>query len=81
MAAMGVKIRSYKVFAAWAGEKAGRLKLNGHLLWRSPLTDLEETELLRLGVEPHPLADDESAGQFAGQLTRLARLVVTVRSS
>ncbi|HEY6792288.1 MAG TPA: hypothetical protein VI365_33750, partial [Trebonia sp.] len=49
--ATGVKIRSYKVFAAWAGEKAGRLKLNGHLLSRSPLSDLEETEMLRLGVE------------------------------
>ncbi len=51
MAVMGVKIRGYKVFAAWAGEKAGRFKLNGHLLSRSPLSDLEETEMLRLGVE------------------------------
>lgn len=51
MAAVGVKIRGYKVLAAWAGEKAGRLKLNGHLLSRSPLSDLEETEMLRLGVE------------------------------
>lgn len=51
MAAAGVKIRGYKVLAAWAGEKAGRLKLNGHLLSRSPLSDLEETEMLRLGVE------------------------------
>jgi hypothetical protein len=51
MAALGVKIRGYKVFAAWAGEKAGRLKPNGHLLSRSPLSNLEETELLRLGVE------------------------------
>jgi hypothetical protein len=51
MAAVGVKIRGYKVFAAWVGEKAGRLKLNGHLLSRSPLSDLEETEMLRLGVE------------------------------
>ncbi len=51
MATVGVKIRAYKVFAAWAGEKAGRLKLNGHLLTRSPLSDLEETEMLRLGVE------------------------------
>ena len=51
MAALGVKIRGYKVFAAWAGEKAGRLKPNGHLLSRSPLSNLEETEMLRLGVE------------------------------
>jgi uncharacterized protein (UPF0548 family) len=51
MAALGVKVRGYKVFAAWAGEKAGYLKLNGHLLTRSPLSALEETEFLRLGVE------------------------------
>jgi hypothetical protein len=51
MTAVGVKVRGYKVLAAWAGEKAGRLKLNGHLLSRSPLSALEETEMLRLGVE------------------------------
>jgi hypothetical protein len=51
MTILGIKIRGYKVFAAWAGEKAGRLKLNGHLLTRSPLSDLEEAEILRLGVE------------------------------
>lgn len=51
MAALNVQIRGYKVFAAWAGEKVGRLKLNGHLLTRSPLSDLEEAEFLWLGVE------------------------------
>ena len=51
MAALGIPVRGYKVFAAWAGEKAARLKLNGHLLTRSPLSSLEETEMLRLGVE------------------------------
>jgi hypothetical protein len=51
MAAVGVKIRGYKVFAAWAGEKASRLKLNGHVLSRSSLSALEEAEMLRLGVE------------------------------
>lgn len=51
MKALGVPVRSYKVFAAWAGEKAGRVKFNGRLLARSPLSDLEELELLRLGVE------------------------------
>jgi hypothetical protein len=51
MITLGVKVRGYKMFAAWAGEKAGRLKFNGHLLSRSPLSDLEETEMLRLGVE------------------------------
>jgi hypothetical protein len=51
MAALDVKVRRYKVGAAWIGEKAGRLKLNGHLLTRSPLSNLEELEILRLGVE------------------------------
>jgi hypothetical protein len=51
MTGLGVKPRGYKVFAAWAGEKAGRLKFNGHLRTRSPLSDMEETEMLRLGVE------------------------------
>ena len=36
MSALGVPVRSYKVRAAWIGEKAARLKLNGYLLARSP---------------------------------------------
>lgn len=51
MASLGVAVRTYKVGAAWFGEKAGRLKFNGRLLARSPLSDLEELELLRLVVE------------------------------
>ncbi len=51
MAALDVPVRAYKVYAAWIGEKAGRLKLNGRLLSRSPLSSLEELEIMRLGVE------------------------------
>jgi hypothetical protein len=51
MAALGIKVRRYKVSAAWIGEKAGRLKFNGRLFARSPLSNLEELEMLRLGVE------------------------------
>jgi hypothetical protein len=51
MAALGIAVRTYKVRAAWIGEKAGRLKPNGRLFTRSPLSRLEELELLRLGVE------------------------------
>ncbi len=51
MKALDLPVRAYKVCAAWVGEKAGRLKFNGRLLARSPLSDLEELELLRLGVE------------------------------
>jgi hypothetical protein len=51
MAALQIPVRQYKVRAAWMAEKAGRLKLNGRLMTRSPLSSLEELELLRLGVE------------------------------
>jgi hypothetical protein len=51
MAALGIPIRHYKVYVAWIGEKAGRLKFNGRLTSRSPLSSLEELEMLRLGVE------------------------------
>lgn len=51
MAALGVPPRRYKVWAGWVGEKAGRLKPNGHLLSRSPLSELEELEIMMLGVQ------------------------------
>jgi hypothetical protein len=51
MGALGVPVRQYKVAAAWAAEKVGRLKLNGRLLDRSPLSSLVELETLRLGIE------------------------------
>ena len=51
MTTLGMPVRRYKVGVAWAAEKAGRLKLNGSLLTRSPLSNLEELEMLRLGVE------------------------------
>jgi hypothetical protein len=50
MAVLAVPVRAYKVYAGLIGERAGRLKLNGRLLARSPLSSLEELELLRLGV-------------------------------
>ena len=40
-----------KVAASWGAEKLGRLKLNGELLSYSPLSRLEELELILLGVE------------------------------
>ena len=51
MSTLGIAIRTYKVYAAWIGEKAGLLKFNGHLLTRSPLSSLEELEILELGVQ------------------------------
>jgi hypothetical protein len=51
MTALGVTVRQYKAGLAWLGEKAARLKPNGRMGARSPLSLLEEIELMRLGVE------------------------------
>ncbi|MEU2350620.1 hypothetical protein [Modestobacter sp. NPDC049651] len=48
--ALGLPVRQYKQVAVWAAEKASRLKLNGHLLSRSPLSDLVEFEFLASAV-------------------------------
>jgi hypothetical protein len=47
---LGVGRDRVKTAAAWMAEKAGRLKPNGHLLSYSPLSRLEELEILLLGV-------------------------------
>lgn len=46
-----VPVRRYKLYTAAAAELAGRLKFNGHLLTRSPLSVIVELEMLRLGIE------------------------------
>ena len=51
MGAVGAGRDRLKVVGAWAGEKVGRLKLNGRLLGYSPLSRVVELEGLRLGVE------------------------------
>jgi len=51
MAELDVEVQQYKLAAAWVVERAGRLKLNGHLLSRSPLSSVVELEGLKLGVE------------------------------
>jgi len=69
-----------KTAAAWAGEKAARVKLNGRIFGYSALSRLEELEALLMGIRGkqalwealrevslrHPLVD-------ADELTRLAR--------
>lgn len=51
MSALGIDIRHYKLAGAWVAERVGRLKLNGHLLSRSPLSSVVELEGMQLGVE------------------------------
>jgi rubrerythrin len=43
--------RSYKVRLGWIAERAGRLKMNGRLVRRSPLSSLLELEALRVAIE------------------------------
>ena len=50
MAALGLPVRQYKQVASWLGEKLSRAKLNGHLLSRSPLSDLVEFEFIATAV-------------------------------
>lgn len=51
MSALDIGIARYKLAGAWVAERAGRLKLNGRLLSRSPLSSLVELEGMKLGVE------------------------------
>ena len=71
MALLGVPVRHYKTAAAWLGERAGRLKFNGRLRTRSPLSGLEELELLRLGVEGKA-AGWRTVRELAGSEPRLS---------
>ncbi|WP_200308468.1 hypothetical protein [Streptomyces adelaidensis] len=50
MKRLGIPARRYKISAGWTAEKLGRLKANGRLIHRSPLSTLIELEMLRLGV-------------------------------
>lgn len=48
---LGVESVPHRVVMGWAAEKVGRLKPNGTLLRRSPLSDVIELEALCLGVQ------------------------------
>ncbi len=84
---LGVGKSKLKPLAAILGERLGRLKLNGQLRGYSPLSRLDELELLQIGVAgkrrlwralEHTLADDLSgfelgalAERATGQLRQL----------
>lgn len=50
MERLDVPESTVKKAAGWVGEKAGRLVPNGHVLTRSPLSDVLEIEALRAGT-------------------------------
>jgi len=49
MKRLDVPTKRHKVIGAWLGERASRLKLNGRVSSRSPLSTLVELEAMRLG--------------------------------
>ena len=51
MHSLGVPARHYRTWLGLAGERLARLKPNGTLMRRSPLSDLIELEAMRTGVE------------------------------
>ncbi|WP_308014002.1 hypothetical protein [Streptantibioticus parmotrematis] len=51
MNTLGIAVRRRMNAAGYLAEKTGRLKPNGRLLHRSPLSSLLELEMLRVGVE------------------------------
>ncbi|MEV7406146.1 hypothetical protein AB0N93_38010 [Streptomyces sp. NPDC091267] len=51
MTALGVSVDHSKATLGWLAEKAGRLKPNGHLFSRSPLSNVLELESMLLGVQ------------------------------
>jgi hypothetical protein len=51
MKILRIPLSAPKSAIAWVGEKIGRLKLNGRLTRRSPLSRQEELEFLILGVQ------------------------------
>lgn len=67
MRGLDLPVRRHKIVVGRLTEKAGRLKSNGRLVRRSPLSSLLELEIMRLGVEGKAavwktlrvLADDE----------------------
>ncbi len=76
MRTYGVEPRPHKAAIGWLTEKAGRLKLNGRLLGRSPLSDVLELETLRVGIEGKAAlwrALETLPGADAERLSRLVR--------
>jgi hypothetical protein len=51
MAALDIPVRQYKIWLGWTGEKVARLKPNGRVVSRSPLSHVIGLEMMRLGIE------------------------------
>jgi hypothetical protein len=82
MAALGIKVRRYKVGAAWIGEKAGRLKFNGHLFTGSSLRTWKNWKSCGSAWKRRPRAGAPCGPwpiQMCGSTPRLDELISRVR--
>jgi hypothetical protein len=82
MRRLGVSPDRAKSAVAWSAEKLGRLKLNGRLTGYSPLSRLEELEILTLGVQGKLLLWQAlaAAGEPAVPEAELDELIKRARS-
>ncbi|MFC9328679.1 hypothetical protein [Kitasatospora sp. NPDC057015] len=77
---LGVPVRHYRTWLGLAAERIGRLKPNGTMVHRAPLSDLVELEAMRTGVEGKAAlwralraVADENPALDQADLDRLAR--------
>jgi hypothetical protein len=89
MRRIGVPVQLYKVAGGWLAEKFARVKMNGRVSVRSPLSTVLELEAMTLGVEGkaalwrtlRELADRDrrlDAGQLDHLLSRVQRQVASL---
>ncbi|MCJ0869707.1 hypothetical protein [Streptomyces sp. AP-93] len=93
MMALDVPANDLRMLLGMAVAQAGRLKPNGRLLSRSPLSDVLELEAIRLGVEGNkelwrtlhtlarsdPLLDAEAMGRLLARAERQADTLEALR--
>ncbi|OMQ15120.1 hypothetical protein A7K94_0211705 [Modestobacter sp. VKM Ac-2676] len=91
--ALGLPVRQYKQAAVWVAEKLSRGKFNGHLLSRSPLSELVEFEFLasavrakrsgfetlRMSAEADPRIDAAMLDRLIDQANRQYQWLTEVR--
>jgi hypothetical protein len=82
MGRLGVGVDQARNALGWVAEKVGRLKLNGQLTGYSPLSRLEELEILELGVTGKLLLWESLGRAGAGDVSEaeLARLADRARA-
>jgi hypothetical protein len=95
MAALGLPVRRYKGHGSMGGREGGRLKLNGSLWSRSPLSGVAELEILRLDVEGKAAAwrtlraraerdtrlDKEQLNELLSRAARLSEVLEELRAT